>query len=287
MPEAILPSSAAAFAPRTPPSVVLDADVPQWLTVTLKRVRRARNPLNNPKQQTDFLIYILSTQSATWTLCSMMLEGLLGMIHIEAYVVHVDMVSRKEMGFKLTKETISTLEGVHEEFLLNSANCMWNCSGKKAHMNELQEKFVKAANKFVYRTNAEALGLDEDGSGDLLCDRSADVRAVISRLFVPMVPLPPIPCPHHPLPSGIRPWTPESAGLSETIGAWNTQPTIPVMSAMIQYNPTLENTPHVSCAGSSPIDVVGTKTPQYICRLHPSDSFDTPIEPLELVSHLW
>lgn len=31
---------------------------------------------------------------------------------MEAYVVHVDMVSREEVGFKLTKETISTLEGL-------------------------------------------------------------------------------------------------------------------------------------------------------------------------------
>jgi hypothetical protein len=29
------------------------------------------------------------------------------MIHMEAYVVHVDMVSREEVRFKLTKETIS------------------------------------------------------------------------------------------------------------------------------------------------------------------------------------
>ncbi|CRL27347.1 unnamed protein product [Penicillium camemberti] len=49
MPQALLPSSAAAFAPRTPPSVMLDANVPQWLTMTPKRVRRARHPLNNPK----------------------------------------------------------------------------------------------------------------------------------------------------------------------------------------------------------------------------------------------
>ncbi|KAJ6118191.1 hypothetical protein N7471_013658 [Penicillium samsonianum] len=86
MPQALVPSSAAAFAPRTPPSVVRDANVPQWLKVTLKR-------------------------RATWTLCWVMLEGLLGMIHLEAYVVHVDMVSREEVGFKLTKEPISTLEG--------------------------------------------------------------------------------------------------------------------------------------------------------------------------------
>jgi hypothetical protein len=39
------------------------------------------------------------------------LEGLLGMIHMEAYVVHVNMVSREEVSFKLTKETTSTLKG--------------------------------------------------------------------------------------------------------------------------------------------------------------------------------
>lgn len=33
------------------------------------------------------------------------------MIHMEVYVVHVDMVSREEVRFKLTKLTISTLGG--------------------------------------------------------------------------------------------------------------------------------------------------------------------------------
>ncbi|KAJ6126174.1 hypothetical protein N7471_010667 [Penicillium samsonianum] len=285
MPQALLPSSAAAFAPRTPPSVVLDAKVPQWLTATLKRVSPARRRLNNPKQQTNCLLQILSPQSATWALCSMMLDGLFGMIHIEAYVVYVDMVSQNEVAFKLTKETISILEGFHEEFLVNSAD---HYSGKQAHANELQEDFVKAVNKFIYRTNAEALeGLQENGSGELLCGNSADVKAAISRLFVPIVPSPPIPYPYHPLPGRTMLWTPESVYVSGAVDAWNTQSTIPLTSITNQYNPTLESTLDVSYARSFSIDFVSTKASQYICRLHPSDSFDNPMEPPEPAALLW
>ena len=249
MPQALLPSSAAAFAPRKPPIVVLDVNVPQWLTVTLQRVSPDRRPLNNPKHQTDYLTKILSPESATWELCSMMLEGLLEMIHIQAYVVHVDMVSRKEVAFKLTKETISALAGFHEEF--QSVN-PWNWPGKQAQMDKLQEEFVKAANKFVYRTNAEALeGLEEDGSGELLCDNSADAKAAISRLFVP---LEPPSCVVHiirpvvlPLSSGTKPRTCKLTRLFEG-NSWNTQPDIHTPNTKDHLNSSHGDSLHLSDA---------------------------------------
>lgn len=211
MPTVLLPSSAAAFAPRSSPNVVLTRKVAPWLTATLKRVNRVKRPLNNVTQHTRCLTETLSSTNAIWTLCSMMftkapeaelrkdenplVEGLFNyqMIHIEAYVVHVDMVSRNEVAFKLTPETIESLVDFHKEiYSVDAAANTWDWSGKQAQLKKLQEEFVQAANKFVYRTDAEALeGLEEDGAGELLCNRSEEAKAAISSLFVPLLPPPP------------------------------------------------------------------------------------------------
>ena len=71
MPIALLPASAAAFAPRGNPTVVL-SKVEQWLTATLKRVNRVKRPLNNVTQHTRCLTETLSSPNAIWTLCSLM-----------------------------------------------------------------------------------------------------------------------------------------------------------------------------------------------------------------------
>lgn len=205
MPTVLLPSSAAAFAPRSSPNVVLNRKVAPWLTATLKRVNRVKRPLNNVTQHTRCLTETLSSSNAIWTLCSMtfpkgpeaklrkddnpLIEGLFNyqMIHIEAYVVHVDMVSRNEVAFKLTPETIESLVDYYNDIFSvdNASRHQWDWSGKHSELKKLQEEFVQAANKFVYRTNAEALeGLEEDGAGELLCSRSAEVKAAIDKLFI-------------------------------------------------------------------------------------------------------
>lgn len=211
MPTVLLPSSAAAFAPRSSPNVVLNTKVEPWLTATLKRVNRVKRPLNNVTQHTKCLTETLSSPNALWILCSLSLpkapesdlrkddnplvEALVNyqMIHIEAYVVHVDMVSQNEVAFKLTPETIEALVDFHKDvYSADAAASTWSWSGKESQLKKLQEEFVQAANKFVYRTSAQALeGLEDDGAGELLCGRSEEAKAAIMSLFVPLLPPPP------------------------------------------------------------------------------------------------
>ncbi|KAI9763116.1 MAG: hypothetical protein M1835_007922 [Candelina submexicana] len=211
MPITLLPASAAAFAPRSSCNVVLNTKVDPWLTATLKRINRIKRPLNSVPQHHRCLTETLSSPAAIWTLCSMMLpkapdselrkdsnpliEALFNyqLIHIEAYVVHVDMVSQNEVAFKLTPETIETLVEYHKDiYCADKAASTYNWSEKEVQVRKLQEEFNQAANKFVYRTNAIALeGLEEDGAGELLSGRSEEVKNAISGLFLPLLPPPP------------------------------------------------------------------------------------------------
>ncbi|KAL8733296.1 MAG: hypothetical protein Q9181_003635 [Wetmoreana brouardii] len=213
MPPVLLPASAAAFAPRSAPNIVLSTKVDPWLTATLKRVNRIKRPLNSVPQHFRCLTETLSSPSAIWSLCSLMLpkapeselrkdenplvEALFNyqMITIEAYIVHVDMVSQNEVAFKLTPETIESLVEYHKDIhSVDTAAATWNWSEKEVQLKKLQEDFVQAANRFVYRTNAMALeGLEEDGAGELLCGRSEEVRSAIMGLFLPLLPPPPPP----------------------------------------------------------------------------------------------
>ncbi|QGA13270.1 hypothetical protein EYB26_000918 [Talaromyces marneffei] len=161
---ALLPASAAAFAPRGNPNVVLGRKVEQWLTLTLKRVNRVKRPLNNPTQHTRCLTETLSSPNAIWTLCSLMfpkapdselpkdenplVDAMFNyqMIHIEAYVVHVDMVSQNEVAFKLTPETIESLVDFHKDiFSVDTAASTWDWPEKETQLKKLQEEFVQMA----------------------------------------------------------------------------------------------------------------------------------------------
>jgi hypothetical protein len=265
MPTVLLPSSAAAFAPRSSPNVVLNTKVEPWLTATLKRVNRVKRPLNNVSQHSRCLTETLSSPKAIWILCSLslpkapesdlrrdedpLIEALVNyqMIHVEAYVVHVDMVSQNEVAFKLTPETIEALVDFHKDvYSVDAAANTWSWSGKEGQLKKLQDEFVQAANKFVYRTSAQALeGLEDDGAGELLCGRSEDAKAAIMSLFVPLLPPPPRvvdvvrPSPflssstghgqwwHDPMPSPapIEPWkvlqsSPSAGNTSDSFQAW-------------------------------------------------------------------
>ena len=211
MPTTLLPASAAAFAPRASPTVVLNSRPEPWLTATLKRVNRVKRPLNNVTQHTRCLTDLLSSQKALWNLCSIMVPKTpeseerkeedstshpmanYQLLHIEAYVVHVDMVSQHEVAFKLTPETIESLVDYHKEvYSVDAAANTWDWSEKSIQVKKLQEDFVQAANKFVFRTNALALeGMEDEGSGELLCGRSADAKAAVLGLFAPLLPPPP------------------------------------------------------------------------------------------------
>ena len=213
MPVQLLPASAAAFATRSAPNIVLKTKVDPWLTATLKRINRIKRPLNSVPQHFRCLTETLSAPTAIWTLCSLMLpkapdaelikddnpliEAVFNykMVTIEAYIVHVDMVSQNEVAFKLTPETIEALVEYHKEVHSKDTSAStWNWSEKEVQLKKLQEDFVQAANKYVYRTSAMALeGLEEDGAGELLCGRSEEVKTAIMGLFLPLLPPPPRP----------------------------------------------------------------------------------------------
>ncbi|KAG0159299.1 hypothetical protein PDIDSM_6821 [Penicillium digitatum] len=253
MPTVLLPSSAAAFAPRSSPNVVLSTKVEPWLTVTLKRVNRVKRPLNNVIQHTRCLTEKLSSKNAIWTLCSMMCtkapqseleknenqlwEALHNhqIIHIEAYVVHVDMVSRNEVAFKLTPETIESLVDFHKDVYLVDAAA-----------NTHNWKFVQAANKFVYRANAQALeGLEEDGAGELLSGRSEEAKAAIGKLFVPLVaPSPPVvdvmrPIPILPSSTGPENWWQNPVPQPALLESWKVPSPSPSPATTGDSNPNL------------------------------------------------
>ncbi|KAI9751166.1 MAG: hypothetical protein M1815_001316 [Lichina confinis] len=211
MPAALLPASAAAFAPRSAPTVVLNSKVEPWLTATLKRTNRVKRPLNSVPQHVRCLTDTLSSASAIWTLCSLMLpkapeaelrrdtnplvEAIFNyqLVHVDAYVVHVDMVLQNEVAFKLTPEAIEALIEYHRDiYTVDMIANTWDWSEKDAQVKKLRAEFVQAINRFVYRTSALALeGMEDDGAGELMSGRSDDVKEAIMGLFVPLLPPPP------------------------------------------------------------------------------------------------
>jgi hypothetical protein len=212
MPPQLLPASAAAFAPRASSvNIVLPSKVEPWLTQTLKRINRIKRPLNSVPQHQRCLTETLSSPNAIWTLTSIMLpkapdselrkdtnpliEALFNyqLVHIEAYIVHVDLVLRNEVAFKLTPDSIETLIEYHKDIhCVDIAANTYNWSEKGLQVKKLHEEFIQAINKFVYRTGAIALeGLEEEGAGELLCGKSEEVKNNIMQLFRPLLPPPP------------------------------------------------------------------------------------------------
>lgn len=266
MPITLLPASAAAFAPRGTPNIVLNSKVEPWLTATLKRVNRVKRPLNNVSQHFRCLTETLSSPSAIWTLCTLMLpkapeselrrdddpliEALFNyqVIYVEAYVVHVDMVSQNEVAFKLTPETIEALVEYHKDVhSVDTAAGTWNWSEKEVQLKKLQEDFVQAANKFIYRTSAVALeGLEEDGAGELLCGRSEEVKSSIMGMFLPLLPPPPRlvdvvrPAPILPSSTGAENWWHQSyaPAHSSSMDSWKVLPSSPSTTSS-DSNPNL------------------------------------------------
>jgi hypothetical protein len=211
MPIQLLPASAAAFAPRSTVNVVLASKAEPWLTQTLKRTNRVKRPLNSVQQHTRCLTETLSGPNAIWSLCSIMVpkapdselrrdtnplvEALFNyqLIHIDAYVVHVDMVSQHEVAFKLTPETIDSLVEYHKDIYSPDVKAStWDWAEKEQHLTKLHDAFVAAVNRFVFRTGARALeGMEEDGAGELLDGRAEAIKSAIMGLFQPLLPPPP------------------------------------------------------------------------------------------------
>ncbi|KAK8114065.1 uncharacterized protein PG998_001444 [Apiospora kogelbergensis] len=212
MPPQLLPASAAAFAPRASSvNVVLGSKVEPWLTQTLKRINRVKRPLNSVPQHQRCLTETLSSPNAIWTLTSMMLpkgpeadlrqdsnplvEALFNyqLLHIEAYIVHVDMVLRNEVAFKLTPDSIEALIEYHKDIhLVNAKAGTYDWSEKEQQAKKLHEDFIQNINKFVFRTHVSALeGLEEEGAGELLCGKSEEVKNNINGLMKSLLPPPP------------------------------------------------------------------------------------------------
>lgn len=228
MPLTLLPASAAAFAPRSAPTIVLNSRVEPWLTQALKRVNRTKRPLNSVTQHYRCLTETLSGSGAIWTLASLMVprapdsllrkdpnlltEALsnLQFIHIEAYVVHVDMVSQNDVAFKLTIDSINSLVTYHKViYSADVAASTWDWSGKEQQLKKLQDDFVQAINKYVFRTDVRALeGLEDDGAGELLEGRSQEVKNGILALFLPLLPPPPSRAPEVTIPAPLVPGAP-------------------------------------------------------------------------------
>ncbi|RYN65016.1 hypothetical protein AA0119_g11525 [Alternaria tenuissima] len=211
MPIELLPASAAPFAPRPSASVVLSSEVKPWLKQTLKGAKPGHRSLNNVWQCTKFLGDVLPQSSAIWSLCSIMVpkapdselrkdsnplvEALFNyqLIHIEAYVVHVDMVSQHEVAFKLTDKTIEALVEYHKGIYsvdVSASTCEY--AEREQQLEELKENFVQAINRFVFRTDVKALEeLGKDGAGELLEGRGERVKNAVMELFLPLHPPPP------------------------------------------------------------------------------------------------
>jgi hypothetical protein len=259
MPPQLLPASAAAFAPRASSvNVVLGSKVEPWLTTTLKRINRVKRPLNSVPQHQRCLTETLSSPNAIWTLASLMLPKhpeseqrsdsnsstpSYGLIHIEAYIVHVDMVLRHEVAYKLTPDTIEALIDHHKDvFCVDAKADSYDWPEKEQHAKKLHEDFVQAINKYVYRTQVNALeGLEEEGAGELLEGRSEEVKKnIMALLNKPLLPPPPkiVDIVRQPpllpsSPAGAAFWsqTTHSPGIPAPVDSWRILPSSPAVTS--------------------------------------------------------
>ena len=167
------------------------------------------------------------------------------LLHMEAYVVHVDMVSQNEVAFKLTQDTIEALVEYHKDiYSVDKSASTWNWPEKEVQLKRLQEDFVQAANKFVFRTVATALeGLEEDGGGELLSGGADEVKSQIMNLFLPLLPPPPRvpdvvrPAPILPSSTGAESWWPSSMTQSQQHQeSWKIVPSSPSTTSSVDSN---------------------------------------------------
>jgi len=283
MPAVLLPRTAAPFAERSAPTIVLDTVVNPWLTQTLKRVNKAKRPLNSVPQHLKCLTDILSGDKAIWNLCSLCVPRLpeaqieqqsnpitdallrYQFIHLQAYVVSIDMVQSHEIAFKLTKESIKSLVDYHKDvYMIDQVASTWHWTEKDAAVKKLHEEFIQAVNKYVFRTDKIALeGIEDDGAGELLSGQSEDVRNHISECFFPLLPPPPKVV-------EVRAPTPTLAS-TPAPGSW-WAPTAPSEHHMAPVEPWKvlpSNNPNASVAYTS-----GMTAPSMTSTLPPNWSFD-------------
>ncbi|CAN9338664.1 unnamed protein product [Alternaria alternata] len=208
----LTPASAALFAPRSSAIVALASKVEPWLRQTLNKFKPDMRPLSNVQEYREFLKEVVSQPSAIWSLCSIMVskapdselckdsnplvEALFNyqLIYIEAYIVYVDMVSRHEVAFKLTPETIEVLIEYHKDiYSVDVSASTWEWAEKEQQLKKLQDEFFQAVHGYVFRTGVKVLeGLENNGTGELFERRSEDAKKAIEAFFFSLCPPPPM-----------------------------------------------------------------------------------------------
>lgn len=196
MSRALIPSPPQRSSMRDSAKVVLEADPPKWLLAAIKYSGRKKR--SSVDIQED-LSTKLSKNQSLWTLCSLLIEKPkkdLGedselspcyqMIHIESFVIYVDMVSaKKEMAFGLTSDTLESLSEIYRTFhLADQTNGTSRESLNEKQLTEMQRCFDESSAEFVFRTNATALEeIEEDCSGMLPPNQSEVAKAAVLALF--------------------------------------------------------------------------------------------------------
>ncbi|KAK2036767.1 hypothetical protein LZ31DRAFT_433953, partial [Colletotrichum somersetense] len=181
----ILPSTTAPFAPR--PSEVILAMGPNddsWLEETLKQFKTKPLP-REFQQRKGRLTEILSSNSAIWTLASIMVpQSKLSspqldrdppfdtgeILHIEGHVDHINMVTDRSVIFKLTDDSINSIVAYHKNVKTTEGSDL-------KEGDQLHQEFKQTINKFVHRAPISVMEMFEvDGSGELPCGETERVK---------------------------------------------------------------------------------------------------------------
>lgn len=205
MPRVLLPSSAKAFAPRAQPYIVLKREYCHWLANVLKKARPGYDFTYREfsTEQATLLSMLLACDTAVWTICEVdliqtfyqvsqekrMPQAILAEArYIQAYIVHIDTISRGEMSLKLTFSTIESLINLYEKYV----SCHTSSSISDApqnvttfHKQDPEQAFIQKVNEFVIGTDLSALeSLESNGTGALIGNQATAAREAIDRLFL-------------------------------------------------------------------------------------------------------
>lgn len=206
MPQLFLPSSAKAFAPRDKPHIVLNPKYSESLAKVLQKAKPKNYQIRRRKdssRQAALLSILLAFDTAIWIICETDLwRGLYDVrqangpppaslpksCDIQAHVIHVDMISRNEMSFKLTSETIQALIEFYDKNILCPLNSSISNGSQKItapHHKDPKQEFVQKLNEFVFCTSVSALeSLRSDGTGFLIGRQAMAAREAIDNVLV-------------------------------------------------------------------------------------------------------
>lgn len=198
MSRVILPASAKGIVHREKPLIVLQPVFCEWLAGIIATARPANCSIRRRKNssgQVILLSMILAPDTAIWTLCVTdlfqafyrarkdvwMQQAIHSEIRfIQAHVVHIDMISRNEMGFKLTPETVRGLI----EFYDNIPHHLRSSNSNGSHDSDSKWTFVQKVTDFVLCTPISALeSLRQDGTGVLFGHEEMAARQAVDLLL--------------------------------------------------------------------------------------------------------